>query len=66
MIDRRRPEKDERTMKTRITRIARTIDGLANDARYHDLRRTYGEYSREVLRHLESCAAIQERGANHT
>ena len=52
--------------KTRIEQLARTLDGLANDARYHDLRRTYGDYSREVLRHLESCARLQARGANHT
>lgn len=50
----------------RIRALRTSIDGLTNDARYHDLCRTYGEYSLEVLAHLESCAAVQARGANHT
>jgi hypothetical protein len=44
----------------------RELDGLTNDARYHDLCRTYGDYSREVLSHLESCSEVQSRDANHT
>lgn len=50
----------------RIRELRSKLNGLANDARYHDLCRTYGEYSPEVLRHLESCAAVQARGENHT
>jgi hypothetical protein len=42
------------------------LQGLDNDARYHDLYRTYGDYSREVLLHLESCSEVQRRGENHT
>lgn len=52
--------------KTRIQSLTKTLSGLSNDARYHDLRRTYGDYSREVLAHLEACASIQGRGENHT
>ena len=48
--------------KQRIDQLAATLDGLRNDARYHDLRRTYGDYSPRVLRHLEGCARIQARG----
>ena len=44
----------------------RELQGLTNDARYHDLCRTYGDNSREVLSHLESCSAVQSRDANHT
>ena len=42
------------------------IEGLNNDARYHDLRRSYGDGSREVSDHLERCIAVQARGENHT
>lgn len=35
------------------------IAGLANDARYWDLVRAYGEASREVLRHLSACHTYQ-------
>lgn len=42
------------------------VDGLNNDARYHDLRRSYGDDSREVSEHLERCIAVQVRGENHT
>jgi hypothetical protein len=35
------------------------IRGLCNDARYWDLRRTYGDNSEEVRRHLISCARYQ-------
>ena len=36
------------------------ILGLCNDARYWDLRRTYGDNSEEVRRHLISCARYQD------
>lgn len=52
--------------RTRIDELRESLDGLRNDARYWDLCRTYGDYSTEVLRHLERCAEIQARGANHT
>jgi hypothetical protein len=44
----------------------RPLAGLGNDARYWDLVRTYGEYSREVLSHLRTCSAVQARDENHT
>jgi hypothetical protein len=44
----------------------RPLAGLGNDARYWDLVRTYGEYSREVLHHLRACSAVQARDENHT
>lgn len=53
-------------MKSEIKRLEATIDGLTNDARYHDLRRRHGDYSPEVLRYLRACAAVQRRGENHT
>lgn len=53
-------------MTKRIKELRQALSGLNNDARYWDLVRTYGEYSREVLAHLESCAAVQARGENHT
>ncbi len=43
----------------KIKALACAIPGLANDARYWDLRRTCGDDSREVLSHLESCAKYQ-------
>ena len=46
--------------KDRIAQLAAKLEGLKNDARYWDLRRTYGDYSREVLLHLESCARAQK------
>lgn len=53
-------------MEKRINKLRSTLNGLNNDARYWDLVRTYGEYSHEVLSHLESCAKVQSRGENHT
>lgn len=32
------------------------VEGLSNDARYWDLRRTYGDYSREVMLYLRALA----------
>jgi hypothetical protein len=52
--------------KARIVELASELTGLSGDARYWDLRRTYGDFSEEVLRHLESCAAVQQRDGNHT
>lgn len=52
--------------RARISELRETLVGLKNDARYWDLCRTYGEYSTEVLRHLEACARVQARGENHT
>ena len=49
-----------------IKGLSARLQGLANDAEYWDLVRTYGEFSLEVLRHLEACARIQTRGENHT
>lgn len=53
-------------MKSEIQKLEAALDGLTNDARYWDLRRTYGDYSPEVLRYLRACAAVQRRGENHT
>lgn len=52
--------------RARIAELVKTLDGLKNDARYWDLVRTYGEFSTEVLRHLEACAHVQARWENHT
>lgn len=52
--------------RSRIAELRKRLDGLSNDSRYWDLVRTYGEFSREVERHLEACAEIQARGENHT
>lgn len=52
--------------KKRIQELQSKLTGLNNDARYWALRRTYGDYSREVLSHLETCASAQARGENHT
>lgn len=57
---------DKAARKKRIDTLGDRLDGLGNDARYWDLMRTYGEYSTEVLNHLEACAAVQRAGANHT
>lgn len=46
--------------KEEIDQLKARLDGLKNDARYWDLARTYGEYSREVLLHLRHCAEVQE------
>jgi hypothetical protein len=51
---------------TKIQKLENSLNGLNNDARYWDLVRTYGEYSREVLRHLEGCAEVQAADRNHT
>ena len=51
------PWGDAVSEKKEIDRLAKQIPGLRNDARYWDLRRTYGDYSREVLLHLRACAA---------
>ena len=50
----------------RIKKLKQSLTGLSNDAHYWDLVGTYGEFSSEVLGHLESCARIQSRGENHT
>ena len=47
------------TTTDKIKKLEARLIGLANDARYWDLRRTYGDYSPEVLRHLVSCARYQ-------
>lgn len=59
-------EENQMTRKQRIKQLETTLDGLTNDARYWDLRRTCGDYSGEVLSHLESCTEVQARGENHT
>jgi len=40
--------------------------GLKNDVRYCSLRHIFGDYSKEVLAHLEWCSWIQQAGRNHT
>lgn len=45
--------------RNRIRKLEQRLEGLANDARYWDLRRTYGDHSPEVLSHLEACAEFQ-------
>ena len=52
--------------KVRINHLVKSLDGLSSDSEYHDLCRTFGEYSLTVLTHLEYCARIQARGENHT
>lgn len=47
------------TRREKINALASQLNGLANDARYWDLRRTHGDFSREVLSHLEACAHYQ-------
>ena len=44
----------------RINQLEKLLDGLLNDAHYWDLKRTYGDYSIEVLQHLECCAEYQK------
>jgi steroid 5-alpha reductase family enzyme len=53
-------------MREEIKSLENKLTGLHNDARYHDLRRTYGEYSIKVLRHLIGIEGVQARGENHT
>ncbi len=53
------PLTDETITAARIEHLAARLAGLANDARYWNLRRTYGDYSAEVLSHLECCARVQ-------
>lgn len=45
--------------KNEIKKLEKSLMGLGNDARYWDLRRTYGDHSVEVLRHLRTCAEYQ-------
>lgn len=52
------------SIRDRIDALAASLDGLNNDARYWDLRRTYGDYSPEVLSHLQSCARYQQHRAD--
>jgi len=42
------------------------LEGLKNDAYYWELRRTYGDDSPEVRKHLAVCAIIQACNKNHT
>lgn len=55
------------TRKESVQKLESWLDhhgvSLRNDARYYDLCRTYGDYSLEVLRHLQSVVDWQ-RG-NH-
>lgn len=46
-----------RDLRSKAVNIA--IDGLNNDARYWELRRTYGDASIQVLRHISNCSAVQ-------
>lgn len=45
--------------KSEIKRLEKQVQGLQNDAEYWDRRRTYGDHSVEVLRHLRACAEYQ-------
>lgn len=47
------------TRREKIATLEARLRGLGNDARYWDLRRTYGDHSPEVLRHLKACAEYQ-------
>ena len=47
--------------KQAIQRLLTQIN-VKNDAYYWDLCRTYGEYSMEVLRHLQACSYYQRGG----
>jgi len=58
-------ERTTMSKKQEIDHLAETLTGLSNDARYWDLRRTYGDYSDEVLSHLRACETVQARDANH-
>jgi hypothetical protein len=42
-----------------IDELTSRLIGLANDAHYWDLRRTYGDHSLEVSAHLVHCAESQ-------
>lgn len=53
-------------MKKQIQALRGSVSGLTNDERYWDLCRTYGDYSREVLRHLQGCARAQAADESHT
>jgi hypothetical protein len=52
--------------KAEIERLESVLEGLKGDARYWDLRRTYGDYAPEVLDHLRACELSQHRGEAHT
>jgi len=54
-----------KTGKKRMDHWADTLQGLGNDARYWDLRRTHGDYSPQVYLHLKGCAEYQASGAQH-
>jgi len=43
-----------------------TLQGLGNDARYWDMRRTHGDYSPQVYLHLKGCARYQASGSQPT
>jgi hypothetical protein len=47
------------TTRDKIKMLESRLTGLANDSRYWDLRRTFGDSSREVLAHLQGCAEHQ-------
>lgn len=53
------------TMKAEITKLDAELSclyvSLRNDARYWDLRRMYGDYSREVRDHLRSVLSYQRQ-----
>jgi len=51
------------SMRQQIRAWRASLDGLGNDARYWDLCRTYGDYSREVYAHLRACAEYQHTAA---
>jgi len=57
--DRWEDESDPTELRRAVKTLESRLDGLKNDAGYWELRRTYGDHSVEVLRHLESCASDQ-------
>ena len=50
---------EDMSMRQQIRAWRASLNGLGNDARYWDLCRTYGDYSREVYAHLRACAEYQ-------
>jgi len=52
------------SMRQQIRAWRASLNGLGNDARYWDLCRTYGDYSREVYAHLRACAEYQHTAAS--
>lgn len=50
------------SIKQEIKALEKVVLGLKNDARYWEVRRTYGDFSKEVLRHLRACESAKKLG----